>query len=464
MGFIKNRSRILSSLSQWVTAIGITLGVFFQASEGYGAFASRFSLSAGEGYDDNIFFRKAKEHDFITTITPTLSLFYAPPAQTVPTLNLNIGTSGQVFANHSELNNIGDNVSVNGGYTYRYSPRLNFHISESFQRFGDTRIPGLPEDGLVQPPPTPTAPPPTGGTVPSPVDQRLKDFISRGSQITNHVSLHGSFLYRPDVSFTGSYANTYTSFLDIGGSDRFHTAGFRGVYNWRQDHNLHAGYSISFGRARNGDDSVIHTFDFGDDYFSGLTYQLTPTLSLSASTGISFNAGKDGPSVVNNSTATITKLWEAATLTGGVRKGLTPSFGVSGISDTVSFFTYFNVRLTERLSASATADFSLFNTEDVNFKTLGNSAGIQYLITSWLSSNLLYRFRWIDSGAGAVNTNLLDRGVVTGNSVFLYLTASFDLWPTVGLARSMTSPSLTPTPILRTPFPTPSVSSAPATP
>lgn len=454
MACIRNLSKIWSKRA---LLVGVAV-YFFQVDRAEAAFATRFSLSVGEEYTDNIFFTKKKDHDFVTFITPTLILLYAPAGETAPTLNLNISPGGQIFARHSELNNFGDNISLNGGYTYLYSPRLNFHVSDTLRRSGETRGLGTSSGGgsVFSLNPTPTSLPPVGSTIPRSSSQKLDEFISAGDTIANNFALRGFFRYRENVSFTGGYSNSYVNYIDAGGSDIFHSIGFRGVYNWRQEHNLHAGYSISIGRSRDGDDSVIHNFDFGDDYFSQYQVQLSPTLTLAASTGISFNAGSAGPRVANNTNVTITKLWETATLTGGVRKGLTPSFGVAGISDTTSFFTYFNMRLTERLSGTATIDFSLFNTKDVNFKTLEGRMGLQYLITPWLSSNLVYSHRWIDSGAGATSSDLLERGTVNSNNVFLVFTAHFDIWPNLGLARGMAPPP----PILRTPFPT----TAPSTP
>ena len=418
----------------------------------WAAFASQFSLSVGEQYNDNIFFAKKKEHDFITIITPTLHLYYAPTGQAEPTLNLNISPSGQIYARHSELNEFGDNASVNGGYTYHYSPRLTFNLTDTFQRQGQTRTPGVFDPFQV--PLTPTTGPPG---LPGP-GQNLNDFISRGDQLNNNFAFQGNFLYRPDLSISGGYTNTYTKFIDQGGSDLFQTFSIRGIYNWKQEHNLHAGYSVSIVKSRSSnDDGVIHNFDFGDDYFSNYNIQLTPTLSLSASTGLSINTSGSGPTVANNSTLTITKLWETASLTGGLRKGLTPSFGVSGVSDTTSLFTNFSIQLAERLTGSAAVDYSFYDTEDVNFKTFEASAGLQYVFTTWLSSNLFYTYRSINSGAGASKTDLLTRGNVNGNTVFLSVTARFDLWPNTGLARNLSSSSLSP--VLRTPFPT---ASAPA--
>jgi hypothetical protein len=415
------------------------------------AFASRFSLLTGEEYSDNIFFSKNKDHDFVTLFIPRLSFFYAPEGQVAPTGFLDISPTVQVYARNSNLNNFADNIVGNGTYTYDYSPRLSFGLSDSFRRRGPTLLGNLDEIDQLQE--AQTSPPQVNGLVPTPFSQRLTDFVASGGDVlANFVSLRGSYLYRPDIRLMVSYKNELEKFITAGGTDVFHTVEARGIYNWRRDHNLHAGFTLSIANARNGDNAVIPSFDFGDDYFSNYNLQLTPTLSLAASTGISLNSSHNGPRVANNTNITITKLWETAELNAGLRKGLTPSFGVSGISNTTALFSVFNWRITEKLSTNAGAVFSFFDTDDVNFNTFQAGFGFQYLITSWLSSGLNYRFNWIDSGAGANKTDdLLQKGIVKSNVVLLSLTMRFDLWPTTGLARSMTSSDLTP--VLRSPFP-----------
>jgi len=414
------------------------------------AFASKFSLLTGEEYSDNIFFSKNKDHDFATLFIPRLSFFYAPEGQVAPTGILEVSPRGEIYARHSDLNNFGDNVSVNGAYTYNYSPRLSFGLSDSFRRRGTALLGNLDEVEQLQE--AQTSPPQVSGLVPTPFSQRVTDFVASGDVLTNFASLRGSYLYRPDLSLTVSYENEFEKFITAGGTDLFQTVEARGIYNWRRDHNLHAGYTLSIANARNGDNAVIHNFDFGDDYFSNYNLQLTPTLSLAASTGISLNTSNNGPRVADNSNITITKLWETAELNGGLRKALTPSFGVSGISNTTALFSFFNWRITEKLSTNVGAVFSFWDTDDVNFNTFQAGLGFQYLITSWLSSGLNYRFNWIDSGAGANKTDdLLQKGTVKSNLVLLSLTMRFDVWPNTGLARSVTSSDLTP--VLRQPFP-----------
>ena len=445
MGCIRSLSRTLVRFAGGAAL----LTCFLVPTKAWAVFASQFSLSVGEEYNNNIFFEKKKEHDFITIITPTLSLYYAPAGEVEPTLNLNLSPSGYIYALHSDQNSFGANSAVSGSYTYRYSPRLNFTLFDTFSRQDSTRTGGL--SGGFGVPGLPT----TGGGGSS--SQNLKDLTSGGTQLSNAVSFHGSYLYQPNISFTVDYTNRFESFMSQGGTDVFNTASVRGIYNWRQDHNLHAGYTIYIANSRNGDSCKYGKFDFGDDYFSNYNLQLSPTLSLSASTGLSFNTGGTGCSgsspITNSSNITITKLWEKAFLTGGMTKGLTPSYGVSGASDTTSFFTNFTMRITEKLTATSNLNFELYDTNDGNFKTFQAGMGLQYAINTWLSTGLYYYFNWTDSGVSAKSTDLLSPGIVNSNSVFVNLTSRFDLWPNVGLARSMSLAARAPT--LTTPFPTP---------
>ncbi len=374
-------------------------------------FASRFSLSATEEYNDNIFFSKEKDHDFVTSITPTLTFLYAPPGQKDFPFRASIGSALQIFARNRDQNNFGDNTFIDAGYTYRYSPRLSFELNETLRRVGDTR---------------------TGAS-------EFVDLGTGGAQLNNDFSIDGTFLYAPKITFTGGFAGSYQSFLDEGGTDIDNSVGIRSTYQWGQ-HNLHAGYRIRFLDSRNendnDDDNIVHDFDLGDDYFSKKIIRLTPTLTLSASSGISLNTGGDGPTIANNTNVTLIKVWKAATLTAGLSRGLTGSQGVAGLSNTTSFFSNFNFQLTQFLTATADINFSLFDTDDEDFDVLQAQAGIQYLITSWLSSNLSYTFRWRDTGK------------INSNSVLLFFTAHFDIWPNPGLGKAIQqpppSPSVTP--------------------
>ena len=406
----------------------------------HAGFASRFSFSLGEEYNDNIFFLEKKTHDFITNLTPAFSLFYLPSPGNPPTFTASISSPGQIFARQSELNNFGDNFSFNTGYTYLYSPRLTFHLSDTLQRVGETRTGGSTAQATRQAPSLPTQFPTSGGTVSLPVSQGAADLVSRGDTITNFISARTQFLYAPNITLTGGYSAAYEAFLDQGGSDTTQSVGIRGVYKWRRQHNLHIGYRIRIINSRNGDDNVIHNFDIGDDYFSAFKIQLAPTLTLSASTGISLNTGGGGPRIVNNLNLTLIKIWRTAQVTSGVRRGLTGSLGVSGPSQTTSLFSNFSILLTRFLTGNAGVNYSLFDTDDVDFNTLQAHAGFQYWITNWLSSNLMYSHRLRDGGSGAAATDLRTGAKVQSNSIFLFLTATFDIWPNLGFAKGAALP------------------------
>lgn len=417
---------LFSTLSLIFTVFAVLL-----VKEAEAQFGTRFSLSIGEEYNDNIFFEKEKEHDFITSISPTLSLFYGPPGHPIPTFTANLTPVGEIFARHSENTNFGDNVRFDAGYTYYYSPRLTLHASDVLRRLGKTRTGGQ----AISPPSLPaTALPPPGEPRPPPSSQKVADFVSRGEELTNNFSLQGAYRYDPNIDFLADYDLGYTSFIDRGGNEVSHSVGVRTVYKRGEEHNLNLGYRISIIKSRNGDHNIVHNVDVGDDYFSLLKIQLTPTLTVSARTGVALNTGDEGPSVANSTNVTLTKVWETASLDVGVNKGLTPSLGISGISDTTSFFTNFKVRLTEFLTGIARVEYSLFDTDDVNFNTFQASAELRYRITNWLSSNLRYAHGWRDAGAGADSTDLLTRSKINSNSVLLGFTTYFNIWPNFGLA------------------------------
>jgi hypothetical protein len=463
MACTKNPSRTWVSLLLLVIA-----GVYFLSADYAEArFAIKFSPTLGELYTDNIFYTRDKEHDFVTTITPTLSILYAPEGETAPILNLNISPSGVIFARHSELNNFGDNLSLSGGYTYQYSPQLSFFASDVLGRQGPYRLGSLTQ-GAFQLPSAPTSPPPVGGTLPGQGNQNLSNFTSGGSQFWNDFNLQGRYLYRSDVSFIGNYNNNFIKYLDQGGYSLWQSIGFRGVYNWQTQHNLYAGISVDIynernrGNVNNGNNNnVVFNFNLGDDYFSAFQINLSPTLTLTANIGISLNVGNSGQPVANNTNITLTKIWETATLSAGVRHGLTSSYGVAGVSNTTSVNGRFDYQVTEKLSTIAGVDFSFYDTDEGNFQTFQASAGARYQFTPWLASNLFYAYRWTDSSNSVAQSSsgILQPGIVRANAVYLTLTANFDLWPNTGLSRSVAAL----TPFIVTPFPQSPTPIAPTT-
>jgi hypothetical protein len=432
-----NRRRL--SLRPTTVKVCFSVSIFLLLCSGaaHAQFASQLTLSVGEEYNDNIFFTKRKKDgDFITNFTPTITLLYQRPGELNPGLRFDFSPTGQVFARNGGLNNFGDNLTLNGSYNYYYSPRLSFQLTEALQRLGDTRTVGaLGQGWATSQSPVPTLPPP-GGLAPS---QTVGEFISNGETVANNFSIYARYLYAPNITISGGYTNQYSAYLDQGGRDLSNQINVRGTYNWQQKHNLNAGYTMNILKSRSGEDNIVHSIDIGDDFFSDTKIQLAPTLTLSFSSGISLNSGGDGPSVANNSNINLTKVWESATISVGGRKGLTNSFGVSGISDTTTLFTTFSIRFTERFSGNAGINYSIYDTDDVDFNTLNAYTGVQYAITSWLCSAFQYNYLRRHSGAGSRTTELGTRGNIYANSAFVTISANFDLWPTLGLAKRPTS-------------------------
>jgi len=432
--FISER-RPLFGARRLFSHLAVTILVFniFLCDKADAQFASQFSMAVGEEYNDNIFFSKQnKEYDFITQITPTFTFLFQPLGAAAEPLKLNISPTAQIFARHPDENNFGRNFSLDGVYTHRWSPPLTFYLADAMQTWGGTRTTGVGAGPLVMNAPGASTGPLSPGLSPS---QNLGTFISNGDTFSNHFEARADYSVAPNVTLSGSYENIYTKFLSQGGSEIANVIGARGVYNWRQEHNLYAGYRIGFLSPREGKNTIVHTFDIGDDYFSQSVIQLTPTLTLSGSTGISVNTGNDGPGIVNDSTLTLVKVWETASFAVGLQKGLTNSFGVSGVSDTLTLFGAYDIRLSEKFSARAAVDYSRYDTDDTDFNTLEVAVDLQYAITSWLCPSLRYSHRRLDGGHGAPNTNSLTQGNTFGNSVFLNLTAHFDIWPNVGRSK-----------------------------
>jgi hypothetical protein len=105
----------------------------------------------------------------------------------------------------------------------------------------------------------------------------------------------------------------------------------------------------------------------------------------------------------------------------------------TGPSTTTTFSAGYGIRLTERLTALAGADYTLLGQKDnVDIEVFRASAGLQYWLTSWLSSNLWYSRRWRSAVVSAVD---VPDGRVSGDSVIASITAHFDIYPNPGFAR-----------------------------
>jgi hypothetical protein len=430
------------SFSRFLQLCGL-VSIIFLLRDAEARFISNFSLAIGEEYNDNIFFSVDKDHDFVTYAVPTITFLYRPSPQSVHSFFANLSAAAEIYARHSELDNFGKNIGLNTGYTYRYSPRLSFNFTDRLQRRGESRtgfddfgtnggfaglgggggIGNIGSGGLG------------GGSNVNGSSLNENDLLSRGERIENTFETSANFLYTPIVSFDGRYHWRYTAFLDEGGREIEYSLEIGGAYKrWRQ-HNLRARYRIGLIKSRDGKNDIIHDVDFGDDYLSSREIRLTPTLTVRGATGIALSTGDDGFRINNKLDLSVLKIWRTADLVVGVRRNFTGSGGVSGPSFTTSFFGTFAIQLTRRLCFFAGSDFSLFDTDDVDFQTFQALLGIQYMLTRWIAVEIGYAYRWLDPKRGAENTNLLVQRKVDSNSVFASFSTYFDVWPNWGLGR-----------------------------
>ncbi len=394
-----------------------------------------FSLGTGEEFNDNIFFRtqpgRNNVKDWITHIVPTFTLLYATPGDPTPVLTATLAPEGQIFARNATFGNFGDNIAFDSAYTYKAAPQFTVNFTENLRRTGLTRTIGL--DAMGPPPQLPVTPtdvPTLGSFVPLPLAQAIQTLVIRGRNFTNAFTMQPVYQYSPTLTFSGGYSMGYSNNRD--GQDFSHSAGVRGVYNWRQEHNLFAGYTVNVFDS-GGKTTVVHSIDIGDDFFSNARIRLSPTWTLSGAFGLAFNQGGTGPTVVTNVSAVLQKVWQDALLNLSIRRGLTSSLGLfSGPTTATTFSAGYGIRITDRLTGLAGADFSLLGDKsETDIQVFRASAGLQYWINSWLSSNLWYSRRWRSATPSAVN---VPAGRAAGDSVLASITAHFDIYPNPGLA------------------------------
>lgn len=441
---------------------------------------SRFSLATGEVYSDNIFFSQNKESDFVTLLAPTLSLAYKPSGYPEPTFNLSLSSPVEIFARHSELNNIGDNIGLNASYIYHYSPRLDLTFTERLLRRGESRTGGFDDtgegggigglgglgggrggsslgslgglsgggfgsfggfggDGSCGESGSSRA---RGGTA-----LESGDLVTRGERLENQIAGNVNFQYSPNLSFGGGYCWDANWFFDEGGKEIEHAFNVEGSYQLWNQHTLRIRYTVSLFRSRDGQDEIVHDFDIGDEFLGGFLEKalplqreiaLTPTLRVRASTGIAVRTPASGDGqfgLEHKLNLELIKVWRTAELVLGARRDLTGSFGVSGPSFTTEFFSRFTFQLSRRLAVSSGAELALFDAEDANFSTFQAFVGLQYWLTNWLSTNITYSYNWTDSESGSAAREVLGRGKIDSNTVFLFFAVHFDVWPRFGLAK-----------------------------
>ncbi len=469
----------------WSVVLAFYLVSFFPALAA-ARVASRFSFSAGEEYNDNIFFSEKKSHDLVTVLTPALHFLYQPQYRTDAFLTADLNTSAEIYPRHGELTNIGDRLSFRANALYPYSQRVTFHASDCLGRLGKARLGGLFDNdragsfGSVMGGGSSSRIPEIGrssfeggggegqcgrrrglgglvsGEPTSPL--RTNEILTTGDTLENEFNFLSTFAYSQNLRFALEYNWNYTRFFDegaqgslpfvdsttLGNSESSHEFEAQAGYALGKQHNLTAKYRVNFLRSRNGKQTVLHDFDLGDDFYSSRQIRLTPTLVLKGATGLSLGTGEGSLRLYHKLDVSLVKLWRTAIFSISAHRGLSGSSGISGASYTTTFSTQYTIQLTRRLTMFAAANYSMYDTRDSNFNTFQAIGGFQYWVTSWMSANLMYNYRQLDPGkikGTSRESTILRTATIDGNSVTLSLSMHFDIWPNVGLARSVAANS-----------------------
>jgi len=432
----------------FVRYIALFAFLFF-ATPAHASFLGQFTLSGSEEYNDNIFFSQKRKDDFITSFIPRFSLLYAPGFSNTPTFLAHLAIPAQIFAEHSDLNNFGNNILFDTKYIDFYSPALTFYFADSITRIGSPRVGSSAQVGI--------GPPPIAGSPPPPA-QGGAGLATSGAILSNYLAAVANYKYNPNISFNASATNTTRSYQSAGGVDLTNAVGARGIYHWREEHNFHLGYTATFYSLRSSHptgnhsskNNVVHNLDLGDDYFSTYRIDEFPTLFVTSRSGLSLNLGGSGPRLLNTTNIAATKLWQTSSLTGGVQTGLTDSLGVAGLSNTKTFYGNFIHRFNELWDVTASVRYSMYDTKKVDFSVFQANVAMQYWISPWLSSAFVVEHRWRDGGSGSANTSLKTAAKIDGTSVTAVLSSYFDIYPRLRLGRGPLPTNLSYTPPVTT--------------
>ena len=349
------------------------------------------TLSIREEYNDNVFLsNRNRRSDLITSFTPGLTLSLQTAAYR---LSAGYDFSAEVYADNSQLSNVGDRQNLFLDASYSFSPGLTLSLTDRFTRTYNT--PQTSVAGIA-----------TGRT-----------------EVTSNTFAPGlSYTLTPGdtLRLVGSYAITriqqaqqqpLSSNSDVYGVD----SNLDHTFTPRLTGTV--GYQVQRFEFETGDSSTVHTPRLGG------RYQITPTLTASVSGGASIQTSGAGTEITPSATVSLTQQFSfgAATLT--YNRSVSPVATLAQTTDNQSIGgTLLVTTLVRGLSLTFAPGYNTSESSTVNVKTFTADLAASYQLTRTISVFGSYTLlRQQSSGASTLT------GDVDQNRVFVGLQTRFPI-------------------------------------
>jgi|GEM_PF-2092047 len=341
---------------------------FLSISVGHAAEINpKLSLSVSEQYNDNVLLQKTdRKGDFETSVSPGLDISLQSGKTT---LSLGYTPGFNYYIKDTNLDNTSHNVHAAG--TFNLSDATVVGINDTFMKSSEiSDLSGIANIGPVRVLTEETVNN-GAGNVTFKLSSNLNLVLGGGATTTN---IKGTASGNSET-YTGNAGLNYTL------SERTTVSGT-------------AGYSQFDYEAGNDSNS--------QNYGLGLTYVLTPTVTLGLNGGLSVtqfaNAGTGSPNF--NGSAALTKKFQSGTASISFAQSIISSAADSEPMKQQQVSIQFARPLTESLSASLMASYSqynsiktsLANTALADTDTLSAGAGLTYKINTWADLALNYSY------------------------------------------------------------------------
>lgn len=365
-------ARYLSLGIQGLFVLAATLGVLMLGGNGPADAQGRWvftpSLTLAERYDDNLFgTAHGRDSDFITQITPGIALSYEGETFNV---GASFSATGEIYADHSDLNNFGENR--NGSFTLGYRPddRLTLRLAGNYVRTND------PSSSVA------SGPAPIAAPLGAPVVPTLE--ITR-RETSQYVLLAGAD-YRLDPRWTARAGYIFAFIDEEAGTDsRSHTGSIGTSYELDRFDQLSLDARLAYFDSTDTDTAVTGLL--------GWARQWTQDLRTSLAAGPRVTDGTWGGAVDASVTYLPARDWAATlaySLGTGLAVGEDGAQNVSALTGSIGYQATRDLRLA--VAGSWTRTWDLGNDPDEGASnTYGANASVSYRFTTWLIATLTYQ-------------------------------------------------------------------------